>query len=144
MGKPQFAHNKTEEELLMTTDEYIQFILDEKRENPLPHPIDEPSAYEAAQLVSGGFTYLLYESSWVNGYDTDAITQHLESLYDSENHFGLIYFLFILANAVDFIVPAQFSAISANGALVPILSAAIIEDWLEYDVTSEATEYKNQ
>jgi hypothetical protein len=44
-----------------------------------------------------------------------------------------------LANAVDLTVPAQFTEMSANDALVPTLSAAFSEDWLEYDSTHEAT-----
>jgi hypothetical protein len=36
-------------------------------------------------------------------------------------------------------VPAQFTEMSANDTLVPALSAAFIEDWLEYDATHEAT-----
>jgi hypothetical protein len=70
----------------------------------------------------------------------DAISQHLEKLYDSGNHFGLVYFIFILANAVEFIIPFQFTEMSANDSLVPILSSAIMEDWLEYDLNCEATE----
>jgi len=126
----------------MTTNEYAQFILQVKKEITPPHLIDEAAAYEAAQLVSGSFTYLLYEALWMNDFDMDTITQHLESLYDRENHFGLVYFIFILANAAEFIIPVQFTEMSANDALVPVLSAAIIEDWLEYDATSEATEYE--
>ena len=71
----------------------------------------------------------------------NAITRHLENMYDSENHFGLVYLIFILANAVESSVPAQFTEMSANDSLVPILSAAILEDWLEYDSTCEETEY---
>jgi hypothetical protein len=103
-------------------------------------PFDEAAAYEVAQLLSGSFVYPLYEALWVNFFDLDTATQHLESLYDSGNHFGLVYFIYILANAVDLTVPAQFTEMSANNALVPALSAAFIEDWLEYDATHEATE----
>ena len=124
----------------MTNHEYAQIILQVKKE-PLSAKIaDEKAAYEAAQLLSGSFTYLLYEALWMNDFDTDTITQHLESLYDSNNHFGFIYFIFILANAVEFIIPVQFVEMSANDEIVPVLSAAIIEDWLEYDSTSEKTE----
>ena len=124
----------------MTTAEYIEFVLEVKQETTPPQTIEESAAYEVAQLISGSFTYPLYETLWVNFYDMDTITQHLENLYDSENHFGLVYFVFILANASEMTIPKQFSEMSANDALVPFLSAAIIEDWLEYDSTHEATE----
>ena len=106
----------------------------------MPQAPDEAAAYEAAQLVSGSFTYLLYEALWLNDFDLESITEHLESLYDIENHLGLIYFVFILANAAAFPVPAKFTEMSASNALAPILSAAIIEDWLDYAAASEATE----
>jgi len=52
---------------------------------------------------------------------------------------GVVYFIFILANAVEFSMPIQFTEMSANDSLVPILSAAIIDDWLEYGETCELT-----
>ena len=125
----------------MTSAEYAQTILQEKRGARIIQEKDEASAYDAAQLISGSFTSPLYETLWENFFDMDAITHHLESMYDSGNHFGLVYFIFILANAVDFSIPIQFTEMSANDSLVPILSAAIIEDWLEYDSSCEATEY---
>ena len=126
----------------MTTNEYAQIILEVQKVPPSTEKIDESAAYEAAQLFSGSFTYTLYEALWENHYDMEAVTMRLESLHDSGNHFGLIYFVFILANAVDFIVPVQFSEMSANDRLVPFLSAAIIEDWLEYDADCEPSEYE--
>ncbi|GHV18979.1 hypothetical protein FACS18949_04200 [Clostridia bacterium] len=126
----------------MTANEYAQFVLEVKKETSSTQEIDEVTAYEAAQLISGSFTYPLYEALWINHFDIDTATQHLENLYDSGNHFGLIYFIFILAEAVDFTVPSQFTEMSATDALVPVLAAAIIEDWLEYDSTSEPTEYE--
>ena len=125
----------------MTTNEYAMSILQIKKEVLPPQTVDKTAAYEAAQLFSGSFTYLLYEALWVNFFDMETITQHIESLYDSENHFGLVYFIFILANAAEFNVPVLFTEMSANEALVPFLSAAIIEDWLEYNSTCEASEY---
>jgi len=83
----------------MTTYEYAQLVLDAKKETP-PRSIDEPAAYEVAQLTSGSFTFLLYEALWVNDFDMKTITQHLENLYDSEDHFGLVYFLFILPKII--------------------------------------------
>jgi len=124
----------------MTTGEYVQFVSEVKGEAHLPQAIDKIAANEAAQLISGSFTYLLLESLWMNDFDVEVITQHLEALYDSENHYALIYFVFILANAVAFTVPAKFTEMSATDTLVPYLSAAIIEDWLEYHATYEVAE----
>jgi len=125
----------------MTTNEYAMSILQVRKEDVPSKTVDKTAAYEAAQLFSGSFTYLLYEALWVNYFDMETVTQHIKNLYDSENHFGIIYFIFILANAAEFTVPALFTEMSANDTLVPFLSAAIIEDWIEYDDTHEATEY---
>ena len=125
----------------MTSTEYAQSVLQEKKEARVITEKDKTSAYDAAQLISGSFTSPLYEVLWENFFDMDGITRHLESMYDNGNHFGLVYFIFILANAVEFSVPIQFTEMSANDSLVPILSAAIIEDWLEYYSACEATEY---
>lgn len=124
----------------MTTNEYAEFLLQAKKEAALLPAVDESAACEAAQLLSGSFTYLLYEALWMNNFDMDTITHHLNNLHDSENHFGLVYFIFILTNAVELDVPVYFTEMCANDALVPFLSAAIIEDWLDYDTNSEATE----
>jgi len=39
----------------MTTNEYLDCLLEVKRETQEPKAIDESAAYEAAQLVSGRF-----------------------------------------------------------------------------------------
>ena len=119
----------------MTTNEFAECILQVRKSQP-PEAKDEAAAYEAAQLVSGSFTYPLYGALWQNGFVMEDITEHLEAMYDSGNHLGFLYFIFILSDAVDFVLPLPFSEMSAIDALVPALSAAIIEDWLEYDVTS--------
>ena len=125
----------------MTSNEYIQAILQERKETCSLKTTNESSAYEVAQLISGSFIIPLYEVLWENFFDMAIITQQLEKMHDSEDHYGLVYFTFILANAVDLTIPYQFTEMSANDSLVPILSAAIIEDWLEYDAVCEATEY---
>jgi len=126
----------------MTTMDYIQTILETKKEFPSPISIDEAAAYSAAQLIGGSFTLSLYGELWKNFFDMDGITEHLETLYDSANHHGLVYFIFMLANSVGFIVPIEFTEMSAKDSLVPILSAAIIEDWMEYDGSFEPTEHE--
>ena len=124
----------------MTTNEYVQFILEVKKENLAPRTIDEAAASDAAQLISGSFIYSLYEALWMDYIDVESITQHLESLYDSNNHHGLVYFIILLADAIAFSVPATLTEMSATDALIPYLSSAIIEDWLEYHATCEIAE----
>ena len=126
----------------MTAYEYTQIILQVQKELPLPRFDDEAAAHEVAQLLSGSLICPLYDALWVRNFEMDAATQHLESLYDSENHFGLIYFVFLLAETADVIVPFQFAEMSANESLVPILSAALIEDWIAYDAVGAAHESK--
>ena len=124
----------------MSTNEYVEAILQMKGEAPPTQAVDEAAVYEAAQLLSGSFTYPLYEALLTNFFEMDDVTQHLEHLYDSGNFYGFVYFVFILANAVDFTIPTVFTEMSANEALVPVLAAAIIEDWLEYDISCNVTE----
>jgi len=126
----------------MTTNEYAQIILESQNIKPTTEKVDEAAAYEAAQLVSGSFTLTLFETMCESNYDMEATKQRLESLFDSENHFGLVYFIFILANAVDITVPIQFSEMSANDRLVPFLSSAIIDDWMDYDLTYDPSDYE--
>ena len=127
----------------MTSLDYVQTILQVKKEEDSPHSITEAIAYEAAQLISGCFTYPLYEELWKNFFDMNDVTSHLESLYDSDNHFGLVYFITILATSVGCDLPIEFAEMSAKRELVPYLAAAIIDDWLDYDSNCEATEYEN-
>ncbi len=125
----------------MTTTEYIQSVLQIKKSTPSLQAQDEAAAFEAAQIICGSFIFSLYEELWANLQDIDSITEHLEILYDSGNHFGLVYFCFLLANSVGFIIPLEYTEMSARDDLVPILSAAIIEDWLECYGSYEATLY---
>ena len=124
----------------MTTYEYIESVLELKREGRQTKIIDESAAYEAASLASACFTYPLYEMLWTNFFDMETLMKHMEYLYDSKNYYGLIYFMFILADAVDYSIPIQLTEMSANDALIPALAAAIIEDWFEYDGSGEVTE----
>ena len=126
----------------MTTYDYTEYVLAMKKEVTTTQEIDETAAFEAAQLICGSFVFPLYETLWSNFLRMETITDHLESLYDSENHFGLVYFIVILANAVEYPLPEKFTEMSAQDAFIPILSAAIIEDWLDFDSTFETTEYE--
>ena len=122
----------------MTVTEYIQNIIEEKQEDTVSNSICEDSAYETAQLLSGTFTYQLYGALWTDFYDLEFINKHLEYLYDNDDHYGLLYFVAMLADAVSFDIPVIYAQMSANKKLVPVLSSAVIEDWLEYHETNEA------
>ena len=63
----------------------------------------------------------------------EAVTDRLESLYDNGEHHAFLYLVFLLASAVEVDLPEQLGEIAANEAAVPVLCAAIIEDWLEMD-----------
>jgi len=126
----------------MTASEYIDLILQIKSESQYSKAVDDKSAFEAARLVSGSVVYPLYATLWQFFYDMKTITEHLERMYDSEDHFGFIYFIFMLADTVELVLPYPFHEMSANEKLVPVLSAAIIEDWLDYDASSEASEFE--
>lgn len=114
----------------MTANEYIELFLMSKSETESAQ-IDENTAIEVSDLVSGSFVYALFEFVDRAELDTEPITQHLESLYDSANHDGLLYFIMFLADASGYYLPQEFYQMSLKSELVPILSAAIIEDWLE-------------
>jgi hypothetical protein len=115
----------------MTTHEFTRFILEHQAES-LAAPIDEAAAKDVTQLVSGSLIYRLYEGLIISEYDMDAVTDHLEMLYDTENHYALLYFVYMLCDATDVALPERFGEITANLSLVPYLSAAIIEDWLDF------------
>jgi len=115
----------------MNTHGFSQYVLNNKVQSP-ETPIDEAAAKEVAQLISGSLVYRLYENLIVNDYDMDAVTEHLEMLCDTQNHFGLLYFVFILCDATNEALPERFENMTANIDLVPYLSAAIIEDWLDF------------
>ena len=124
----------------MTTNEFVEFLLHMKREEKKPKTKDKDPIVEMAQLVSGSFVFPLYGTLWQYHFGMDAITNHLESLHDSENHYGLVYFIIILADAAGYTLPRSFYEMTAIDEHVPILSSAIIEDWLDYDATSEVVE----
>jgi hypothetical protein len=115
----------------MTTHGFTQFVLNNRVQSPA-EAIDEAAVRDVAQLISGSLIYRLYESLIENDYDMDALTEHLEMLFDTENHFGLLYFVFILSDATEESLPEKFEGMTANPSLVPYLSGAIIEDWLDF------------
>jgi hypothetical protein len=65
-------------------------------------------------------------------FDLAAATAHLEMLHDSKNHFGLVYFVLMLAESANIELPERYAEVTVTAALVPYLSAALIEDWLDF------------
>ena len=130
----------------MTNYEYIEYLLHvkglEKSEENISTADDvfKEAAFEAAQLISGSFTYQFYESLWLNEYPMDTITSHLEILYDKSDFHGFIYFMILLADSADFTLPIKFYEMSVQDRAIPKLSAAVIEDWLEYNNEYEEIE----
>jgi hypothetical protein len=115
----------------MTTHIFSQYILNQRRISSEGN-IDESAAKDSAELISGSLIYRLYESLVQYNYDMDSVTEHLEMLCNEENHHALLYIIFILCDAVDEIIPARFEVMVSTPFLVPYLSAAIIEDWLDF------------
>ena len=95
--------------------------------------IDEDAVKEVVQLISGSLIYRLYEALHANDYDLHSVTAHFEMLYDSKNYFGFVYYILMLAESVDVELPERFVETIVIASHVPYLSAALIEDWLEYD-----------
>ena len=121
----------------MNATEYINEIINTSQDETLLESVQEDSAYEAAMLLSGSFIYPLYGALWVEHYDMDSICKKLMELYWTDNHYGFVYFIALLANAVDYEIPTIFTQMSANDKLVPILSSAVLDDWIDYDITTE-------
>ena len=115
----------------MTTLGFSHCILKNIAQSPADQ-IDEAAAKEVAQLISGSLIYRLYENLIRSDYDMDAATEHLEMLCETENHIALLYFVFILCDAVNVDLPERYEGMTANPSLAPYLSAAIIEDWLDF------------
>ena len=115
----------------MTTLGFSHSILKNVVQSP-ENRIDEAAAIEAAQLISGSLIYRLYESLIRTDYDMDVVTEHLEMLFDTDNHFALLYFVFILCDATDVALPERFTNMTVNAELAPYLSGAIIDDWFDF------------
>ena len=114
----------------MNANELLEYLLETK--NP-PEPLDEAAAYEASSLVSGSFVYNLHRALWLEGLTMQAVIDRLESLYDNGEHRAFLYFIILLASITELDLPVPLGEIAANEAALPVLCAAIIEDWLEVD-----------
>ena len=115
----------------MTSREFARYVA-EFGDNKI-RAVDEESAKEIAQLISGSLVYRLYEAICSNDYNPHAVTAHLEMLYDSGNHFGLVYYILMLAESSEVELPERFTEFAVTASHVPYLSAALIEDWLDYN-----------
>ena len=116
----------------MTNNEYLELLMIARNDNQ-EKQFDEQKACEVASLVSGSFCYHLYESLLQADVELDAITEHLENLHNTSNHYGLVYFIIMLADSIGFELPTAFIEMTFNDNLVPIISAELIEDWLDID-----------
>jgi hypothetical protein len=115
----------------VSTHGFSQYVLNNKVKPPITH-VDGAAAIDVAQLISGSLVYRLYERLIPNDYDMDAVTEHLEMLHESEEHIALLYFIFILCDAADVALPERFESMTTNTRLAPYLSAAILEDWMDF------------
>jgi hypothetical protein len=107
----------------MDTHGFSQFVLNNKP--PFTDEItDEAAAKDMAQLTGGSLVYRLYEGMIAHDYGMDAATEHLEMLFDTGNHYGLLYFVVILCDAAEETLPERFESMIVNPALVPYLSGA--------------------
>lgn len=130
----------------MTIYEYVEALLRVKNsgmldgDNTSTDSAWESMAFEAAGLVSGSFTYQFYEILWLRDFPMEAVTSHLEAMYDKSDYYGFLYFLILLADSIDFTFPVKFYEMSMQDKMLPLLSAAVIDDWLAYDNEYEEIE----
>ena len=95
----------------MTIYEYVEALLkvrDSKiiDDDATPPGTDrENAAFEAVQLISGRFTYRLYETLRLSDFPMEAVTSHLEAMCDKSDFHGFLYFLILLADSIDFTFP---------------------------------------
>ncbi|MDR0863114.1 MAG: hypothetical protein LBN30_10140 [Oscillospiraceae bacterium] len=115
----------------MTTENFTRYV-SEFGDSNLSREVDEEAVKELSQLISGSLVYRLYEALDRMDFDLAAVTAHLEALCDSGNHFGLVYFVLMLAESANIELPERFTEAAVVAAFIPYLSAALIEDWLNF------------
>ena len=122
----------------MKMHEFVQFLSGNhvRSENP----INEDDVFEISSLVSANFIYNLYEMLREVNTPMARLTEHLEALYDKKEYDGLIYLVIMLAESVAVNPPIQFYELSIRESVVPMLAAALIEDWLDIDGEFEEVE----
>ena len=122
----------------MTVSEYVHYLF--QKPVVAEESIYEAAVYEASSLVSGSFLYRLYELLWLDDVPMESLTEHLEGLYDRAEYHGFLYLIVMLAESVGVTLPLQFYEYSKRELVIPILSGAIIEDWLDIDGEYEEVE----
>ena len=115
----------------MKMHEFVQFLSENHVRSE--HPINEDTVFEISSLVSANFIYNLYEMLREVNTPMARLTEHLEALYDKEEYHGLIYLVIMLAESVAVNPPIQFYELSIRESVVPMLAAALIEDWLDME-----------
>ena len=114
----------------MTSREYLDELFRDETGADNVAPCSDKAAGEFTQLVSGSFVPVLVELLWLEFHDLERITDHLEQLYDTGQHYGVVYLAYILANSVDLIIPLQFAEASSRADLIQPMAEALLEDWL--------------
>ncbi|MDR3278625.1 MAG: hypothetical protein LBT12_07610 [Oscillospiraceae bacterium] len=115
----------------MTAANFTRYITEFGDSNPT-REVDEESAKEVAGLLSGSLVYRLYEALFKMAYDMNTTTAHIAVLHESGNHFGLVYFILMLAESANVELPERYTETAVTAVLVPFLSSALAEDWLDF------------
>jgi len=115
----------------MTTYEFTQFVAENMVQQPSPLP-EKSAAIEIAHLISGSLIYRLYASMIANEYDMDMTTEYLNMLHSQDNHFGLLFYIFMLCDATNTELPERFTEAVTNPFLAPFLSDAMLADWIDF------------
>ena len=115
----------------MTTHEFALYLMG-KGTLPSTPRVDDEAVKETAHLISGSLIYRLYASMVASDYDMEAATEHLKLLHDTQNHYGMIYLVFILCDATDEELSERFAEFAATAAFVPYLADAFLADWLDF------------
>lgn len=119
----------------MLANEFLEMILEERKteQKIVLNETEQGNIYETASIISGNLVYPLCRELWLQQISIEDITKHFEKLYDNENFHGIIYIFYIMLDAMNIVVPYEFVSLAASDIAVPILSEAIIDDWLEFE-----------
>lgn len=115
---------------MITTSEYLELLI-MKKEVP-PTPVSTDITNEVIYKIHEDFVIPLYESMLMD-YDNDieVITEHIVKLYNTSNHFGLIYFFFMLADIMAIELPDELVKMSLTDDFVSAFSESLYESWSE-------------
>lgn len=119
----------------MTVSEYVEYLF--FHSDVKESPIDGAYDFHAANLLSRSLVYPLYERLYDKDLPMETITDHLEAIYNKKDHYGLLYLIIMMAENAAVEIPKQFYEFSVQENRVPLLSAAIIEDWFDMAASYE-------